>query len=143
MSSVPLSAVGSVIFTVDSTEAQRAGTGVAVDTVCAVGSVLAWVALTLVDVFLALCAPKAGLAGTKEAVHLISTEATIAAGVCGRRDRAFDLFSEVFVQLWVCRQYINEAKEAKGERLDYILGLQSSMLVSQLRPVKPGLHPQR
>lgn len=73
----------------NSTEAWRAGTDVAVDTVGAVGSVLAWVALTLVDVLLALCAPKAGQAGTQEAVHLVLTEASVAAGVCGRRDKAF------------------------------------------------------
>lgn len=82
MSSVPLSAVWSVIFTVDSTEAGRAGTGVAVDTVGTVGSILTRVALTLIDVLLALCAPKAGQAGTQEAVHLVLTEASIAAGVC-------------------------------------------------------------
>lgn len=72
----------------DATEAGRAGTGVAVDTVGAVGSVLARVALTLVDVLLALCAPEAGQAGAQEAVHLVLTEASVAAGVCGRRDEA-------------------------------------------------------
>lgn len=40
-------------------------------------------------------------------------------------------------------QYFNQAKEAKGESLENILGLQSSMFVSQLRPVKPGLQTQR
>lgn len=82
MSSVPLSAVWSVIFTVDPTEASRTGTGVAVDTVSAVGSVLARVALTLINVLLALCAPKAGQAGTQEPMHLVFTEASVAAGVC-------------------------------------------------------------
>lgn len=84
MSSVPLSAVGSVVFTVDSTEAGWAGTGVAVDTVGAVGSVLAWVALTLVDVLLTLCSPETGQAGAQEAIHLILTEASVAAGVYGK-----------------------------------------------------------
>lgn len=79
---VPLSAVRSVVFTVDPTEARRAGTGVAVDAVSAVGSVLAWVALALVDVLLALCAPEAGQAGAQKAVHLVLTEASIAAGIC-------------------------------------------------------------
>lgn len=74
----------------NSAEAGRAGAGVAVDTVGAVGSVLARVALALVDVLLALCAPKAGQAGTQEAVYLVLTEASVAAGVCGRRDKAFD-----------------------------------------------------
>ncbi len=88
MSSTPLSAVRSVIFTVDSTEAGWAGTGVAVDAVGAVGSVLARVALTLIDVFLALRAPKAWQAGAQEAVHLVLTEASVAAGVCGRKNQA-------------------------------------------------------
>lgn len=42
----------------DSTEADRAGTGVAVHTVGAVGSVLTGVTLTLVDVLLTHCAPE-------------------------------------------------------------------------------------
>lgn len=82
LSSVPLSAVWSVIFTVDPTEAGRTGTGVAVDAVSTVGSVLARVALTLIYVLLALCAPKAGQTGTQEAMHLVTTEASIAARVC-------------------------------------------------------------
>lgn len=80
-SSVPLSAVGSVIFTVDSTEAWRAGAGVAVDTVGAIGSVLTRVALTLVDVLLACCSPEAEQAGTQETVHLVLAVASVAAGV--------------------------------------------------------------
>lgn len=67
----------------DSAEASQAGTSVAVDTVSAVGSVLARVALTLIYVFLALCAPKARQARAQEAVHLILTEGSVAAGVCG------------------------------------------------------------
>lgn len=65
----------------DSTKAGRAGTGVAVDAVGAVGPVLTRVALTLVDVLFALCAPKAGQAGAQEAIHLIFAEASVAAGV--------------------------------------------------------------
>lgn len=83
MSSVPLSAVGSVIFTMDSTEARRAGTGVAVDTVGAVGSVLTWVALTLIDVFLTLRSPEAGQAAAQEATHLVFAETSVAAGIYG------------------------------------------------------------
>lgn len=83
MSSIPLSTVGCVIFTVDSTEASRAGTGVTVDTVGAVGSVLAGVALTLVDVFLTVCTPKSRKASTQEAVHFVHTGTSVAAGVCG------------------------------------------------------------
>lgn len=81
MSSVPLSAVRSVIFTMDSAEASRAGTGVAVDAVGAVGSVLTRVALALVDVFLALRSPEAGQAGAQEAVHLVFAETSVAAGI--------------------------------------------------------------
>lgn len=86
VSCIPLSAVRCVIFTVDSTKAGRAGTGVAVDAVGAVGPVLTRVALTLVDVLFALCAPKAGQAGAQEAIHLIFAEASVAAGVCKRID---------------------------------------------------------
>lgn len=81
MSCVPLSAVRSVIFTVDSAKAGRAGTSVAVDVVSAIGGVLAGVALALVDVLLALCAPKARQAGAQEAINLILTQASVAAGV--------------------------------------------------------------
>lgn len=82
VSSLPLSAVGCIIFTVDSTEASRAGTCVTVHTVSAVGSILAGVALTLIDVFLTLCASKSWQASTLEAVHFVQTRTSIAAGVC-------------------------------------------------------------
>lgn len=85
MSLVPLCAVGSVVFTVNSAEAGRAGTCVAVDKVSAVGAVLAGVALTLVDVLLALGAPEARQAGAQEAINLIRTQASVTAGVCKRR----------------------------------------------------------
>lgn len=100
--SVPLSAVGSVVLTVDSAEAGRAGAGVAVDTVGAVGSVLARVALTLVDVLLAPCAPEAGQAGAQEAVHLVCTEASVAARVCGQNG-ALSLCFEAFAKCRFCR----------------------------------------
>lgn len=82
VSSLPLSTVRCIIFTVDSTEASRAGTCVTVDTVSAVGSILAGVALTLIDVFLTLCASKSWQASTLEAVHFVHTGTSIAAGVC-------------------------------------------------------------
>lgn len=85
VSGVPLCAVGSVVFTVDSAEAGRAGTCVAVDKVSAVGAVLAGVALTLVDVLLALGAPEARQAGAQEAINLIHTPSSVTAGVCGGR----------------------------------------------------------
>lgn len=112
VSSVPLSAVGSVVFTVDSAEAGRAGAGVAVDTVGAVGSVLARVALTLVDVLLALCAPEAGQAGAQEAVHLVPTEASVAARVCGQNG-ALSLCFEVFAKCRFCFVYVTLIKHKK------------------------------
>ena len=82
---VPLCAVGGVVLAVDPAESQWAGTGVAVYTVGAVGSVLARVALTLVGVLRTLDAPEAWQAGAQEAVDLIPTEASVAAGVWERR----------------------------------------------------------
>lgn len=83
MSAVPLRAVRSVVLTVDPAEASRAGTGVAVDAVGAVGSILTRVALALVDVLLALCSPEAGQAGAQEAVDLVFAEPSVTAGICG------------------------------------------------------------
>ena len=82
---LPLCAVGGVALTVDPSEARRTGAGVAVHTVGAVGSVPAGVALTLVGVLLTPAAPEAGQAGAQEAVDLIPTDASVAAGVWGRR----------------------------------------------------------
>lgn len=65
----------------DPTEARRAGAGVAVHAVCAVGSIPARIALAFVDVFLALQSPESGQAGTQEAVDLVLTKASVAAGV--------------------------------------------------------------
>lgn len=85
MSRLPLCAVWRVVFTVNSAEAGRAGTCVAVYKVGAVGAVLAGVALTLVDVLLALEAPEARQAGAQEAINLICAEASVTAGVCRGR----------------------------------------------------------
>lgn len=85
VSGVPLCAVGCVVFTVNSAEASRAGTCVAVDKVSAVGAVLAGVALTLVDVLLALGAPETRQAGAQEAINLIHTPTSVTAGVCAGR----------------------------------------------------------
>lgn len=65
----------------DAAEAGWAGARVAVHTVGAVGAVFARVALALVDVLLTRRSPEARRAGTQEAVHLVITEASIAAGV--------------------------------------------------------------
>lgn len=80
-SALPLCAVRCVIFTVDPTEARRAGAGVAVHAVGAVGSIPARIALAFVDVFLALQSPEPRQAGTQEAVDLVLTKASVAAGV--------------------------------------------------------------
>lgn len=69
----------------DPTEARRAGAGVAVHAVCAVGSILARIALTLIDIFFTLWSPESRQAGTQEAINLILTNASIAAGVCGEK----------------------------------------------------------
>lgn len=121
MSSVPLSAVRSVIFTMNATEAKRAGAGVAVDTVSAVGSVLTGVALTLVDVLLAPRSAKAGRAGAQEAVHLVITEPSVATGVC-RWKHQTQLY--VLIVLLVCT-FINghEEETHKGRRTDELTGL--------------------
>lgn len=55
---LPVCAVVGVDLTVDATEARRAGAGVAVDTIGAVGTVLAGVTLTLVYVLLASATAK-------------------------------------------------------------------------------------
>lgn len=65
----------------DTTEARGTGTGVAVDTVGAVGVVLTRVTVTLVDVLLALGTTETRQAGTHKVVHLIFAEASVAAGV--------------------------------------------------------------
>ena len=83
--SIPLSAVIGVDLTVDAAEARGAGAGVAVDTVCAVGPVLAGVALALVDVLLAAPPAKAQQACAHKAVHAVPAQASVTAGVWGHR----------------------------------------------------------
>lgn len=72
-----LSAVRSVDFTMDATEARWACTGVAVHTVCAVGSIFTWVTFTLINVLLTFDAPKTRQAGAQKAIHLIFADPTI------------------------------------------------------------------
>lgn len=92
---LPLCAVRGVIFTVDPTKAGRAGAGVAVDAICAISSIFARVAFTLVNVLLARCAPKPEQAGAQEVVHLVLTAASVVAGVCGRESQDFTVSSLV------------------------------------------------
>ena len=81
MLAVPLSAVWCVVLAVDAAEAGGAGAGVAVDAVGAVGPVLAGVAGTLIDVFLALEPTEAGQALTEECANAIRAGATIVARI--------------------------------------------------------------
>lgn len=78
---LPVSAVVGVDLTVDAAEAGRAGAGVAVDTICAVGPVFTGVAFTLVYVLLTSIATEPRRAGTREAVDAIVTQTTITAGI--------------------------------------------------------------
>lgn len=77
----PFCAVRRVVLAMEAAEAGGAGTGVAVDTVRAVGSVLAGVAGALVDVLLALGALEPGLAVAEESVDAIGAGAPVVAGV--------------------------------------------------------------
>lgn len=78
---LPVSAVISVDLTVDATKARRAGASVAVDTVGAVGSVLAGVTLTFVDVLLTTAATKPWQTGACESVDAIVAQSSITAGI--------------------------------------------------------------
>lgn len=63
------------------TEARGTGAGVAVDTVCTVGSIFTWVTVTLVDVLLTLSATETRQAGAHKVVHFVPAETSIAAWV--------------------------------------------------------------
>lgn len=78
----PLSAVRCVVFTVDPTEAWRAGTSVAVHTIGAIGTIEAGAAGTLIDVLCTEGALEARQAGTRGRVDTVSAGATIVAWVC-------------------------------------------------------------
>lgn len=77
----PVGAVVGVDLAVYAAEAERAGAGVAVHTVGAVGPVLAGIALTLVDVLFASATPKPRRAGAGETVDAVVAQTTITAGV--------------------------------------------------------------
>lgn len=78
---LPVRAVVGVDLAVDATEARRAGAGVAVDTIGAVGAVPAGVTLTLVYVLLASAAAKPRQTGAREAVDAVAAQTTITAGI--------------------------------------------------------------
>lgn len=74
---LPVGAVVGVDLAVYATEAQRTGAGVAVDTVGAVGPVLAGITLTLIYVLFASAAPKPGRTGAGIRVDAIMAQTTI------------------------------------------------------------------
>lgn len=74
---LPVGAVVGVDLAVYATEAQRAGAGVAVDTVGAVGPVLAGITLTLIYVLFASAATKPGRTGAGIRVDAIMAQTTI------------------------------------------------------------------
>lgn len=94
---VPLSAVGCVVLTVDAAEAGGAGAGVAVDTVGAVGPVLAGVAGTLIDVLLTLEPAEAGQALAEERPDAIRAGATIVARIWTWGTRALGAMGPILV----------------------------------------------
>lgn len=65
----------------DAAEAWRACTGVTVHAVCAVGTILAGVAVALIDIFLTPEATEARQARAGERVHAVFTEASVTARV--------------------------------------------------------------
>lgn len=65
----------------NTTETRQARAGIAVHTVCAVGSILAWIALTLVDVLFTFRTTKSGEASASECVYAVPADPTITAGV--------------------------------------------------------------
>lgn len=78
---LPVGAVVRVDFTVDATEARRAGASVAVHTVRTVGPVLTGVTFTLVYVLLTSVATKPRRAGTRKTVDVIATQTAVTAWI--------------------------------------------------------------
>lgn len=78
---LPVGAVVGVDLAVDAAEARRAGAGVAVDAVGAVGPVPAGVAVALIDVLLTPAAAEAGQAGARETVDAVPAQTTVTAGI--------------------------------------------------------------
>lgn len=78
---LPVGAVVGVDLAVDAAEARRAGAGVAVYEVGAVGAVLARVALALVDVLLAPRTPEARQTRAGEAVDAVAAQTAVAARI--------------------------------------------------------------
>lgn len=78
---VPLRAVRRVVLAVDAAEARGAGAGVAVDAVGAVGTILAGVAGTLIDVLLALGPTETSQALAEERADAVGAGATIVAWI--------------------------------------------------------------
>lgn len=78
---LPVSAVIGVDLTVDAAESGRAGAGVAVNKIGAVGTVLARVTLTLVDVLLTPRTPKSWQTCARETVDAVTAQTAVAAWI--------------------------------------------------------------
>lgn len=78
---LPLSAVGCVDLTVDATESGWAAACVAIHTVCAIPTIAAGGAHTLIDILGAALTTESSHTHTCEAIDAVNTHTTIAAGV--------------------------------------------------------------
>lgn len=78
---LPVGAVVGVDLTVDAAESGRAGAGVAVNKIGAVGTVLARVTLALVDVLLTPRTPEARQTRARETVDAVTAQTAVAARI--------------------------------------------------------------
>lgn len=95
---IPLSAVLCVGLAVNAAETRQAGAGVAVHTVCAVGSILTGIALTLVDVLLTFGTTESQEASACECIYTVLAEPTITARV------------------WVKHSYMHHGKSKRARK---------------------------
>lgn len=75
---LPVGAVVGVDLTVDAAESGRAGAGVAVNKVGAVGTVLARVTLALIDVLLTPRTPEARQTRARETIDAVTAQTAVA-----------------------------------------------------------------
>lgn len=78
---LPVGAVVGIDLTVDAAESGRAGAGVAVNKIGAVGTVLARVTLALIDVLLTPRTPEARETRARETVDAVTAETTVTARI--------------------------------------------------------------
>lgn len=129
VSALPLSAVGGVVLAVDAAEARGAAAGVAVHEVCAVGPVFAGVAVALVDVLLTYRPTEPWQAGAHKAADAIGAGSVITAGVWVEKQ-------QIILKLKTFGFYLPLYDSGAQVRKpwSHLLGWQSSISVSQLRP---------